>query len=320
MKEPRRLIHLIIIVALICITIQPLLAQESSRGFLFSETIKAGGIDRTYLLYIPRGIRPEDKPPLLIVLHGGGGTGKGMVKLTRGGFNHIADKYKFMVAYPDAIERHWNDGRGLDYRAMRDNVDDVGFISQLIDQLIKKRRIDKDRVYVTGASNGGLMSYRLACDLTNKIAGIAPVIASMGKHLAMKETPSGPMPVLIINGTKDPLMPWNGGEKYIRGKRLGVFLSTPATVEYWVKINGCPPNPLVTRLNDKDPHDGATVRVETYKTGKSGADVILYAVEGGGHTWPGGVQYLPQTTIGTTCKDFDACRVIWDFFARHKKR
>jgi len=126
--------------------------------------------------------------PLVIVLHGGGGTGEDQVKLTEGGLNTLADKEGFIVVYPDGFDKHWNDGRSGEetgYRTQEENIDDVGFISSLISYFIKELNIDPKRVYVTGMSNGAMMSYRLACELTEKIAAVAPVAGNMPQNLSL---------------------------------------------------------------------------------------------------------------------------------------
>jgi len=287
-------------------------------------TLKHNGIERTYRLYIPSSFDKTKSAPLLIVLHGGGSTSKNMIKLTKGGFNKLADKEGFVVVYPDAFERQWNDGRsGVKYRSYKnvEQVDDVGFISFLIDHLFKEYNIDNKRVYVTGISNGAIMSYRLGCELSDKIAAIAPVAGQMVPTITAKAKPVRPISVLIINNTDDPCIPWEGGEiglpGFGRGKR-GKGISVPASVRFWVEHNKCATLPIITMEEDKDPEDGTRIRKEVYGNGKDDTEVILYAVEGGGHTWPGGYQYLNERTIGKTTKDFDANEVIWNFCKRHK--
>lgn len=245
-----------------------------------------------------------------------GGEGTGMATLTD--FSSVADRENFIVVYPDGIERRWNDGRGLTrYRAHRQNIDDVGFISSLIDELTKELNIDASRVYVTGISNGGMMSHRLACELSDKIAAIAPVAANIGEYMAPGWSPSRPVPVLIINGTDDPLVPWDGGDIRFGQYKFGRVLSVADTVRFWVSHNQCSPIPVITVEPDKNPSDGTTVRKEKYGGCRDSAEVVLYALEGGGHTWPGGSQYLPEAYIGKTCRDFNASEVIWQFFKEH---
>ena len=282
----------------------------------YSSSIFSGGLQRTYSVHISSSYDKTQPTPLLIVLHGGGGTGQGMTKLTD--FNAIADRENFIVVYPDGFENHWNDGRGVQrYRAQLQNVDDVGFISSLIDHLSGELNIDAKMIYVTGISNGAMMSHRLGCELSQKIAAIAPVAGNMPIDMASICTPSRPVSVLIINGTEDPLVPWTGGDVHFGQIKLGQVLSVADTVKFWVMNDKCTSSPLVEQLPYKDPSDGTIVRKETYGGCEDGAEVVLYAVEGGGHTWPNGLQYLPESIIGRTSRDFDASEVIWQFFKEH---
>ncbi|MDP6439097.1 MAG: PHB depolymerase family esterase [Candidatus Brocadiia bacterium] len=275
------------------------------------------GLTRTYRLHVPPPRARERAAPLLIVLHGGGGTGERMERLTRTGFNALADRDGFIVVYPDGVERRWNDGRkAVTYRAQREEIDDVGFVSALIDKLAADFRVDTKRVYVTGISNGGLMAFRLALELPDKVVAIAPVTPSLPIEFEEAKPPQS-IPVLMINGTKDPLVPWEGGDIGFSWKKLGKVLSTAKTVEFWVRHNGCRRELERTMLQDKAPDDATRVTVETYGGGNDGAEVVLYRVEGGGHTWPGGWQYLPERVIGKTSRDIDASEVIWEFFKRH---
>jgi polyhydroxybutyrate depolymerase len=281
----------------------------------YSSSILSGGIQRTYNVHIGNSYDKTRPTPLLIVLHGGGGNGQGMIKLT--GFNAIADENDFIVVYPDGFEKHWNDGRGIQWEAQTENVDDVGFISALINHLSDELNIDTKRVYVTGISNGGMMSHRLGCELSQQIAAIAPVASNIPVNMASVWAPSRPLPVLIMNGTNDPLERWEGGEIRFGRNTFGLVLSVADTVKFWVDKDQCSPSPTITQLPDKDPSDGTIVRTETYQGCKDSAEVVLYAIEGGGHTWPGGLQYLPEWVIGKTCRDFDASEVIWQFFSEH---
>lgn len=290
--------------------------QPATVGQDFSGALTFDGKVRTYIVHVGNTCDATKPAPLVIVLHGGGGTGAGTVKLT--GFNAIADREGFIVVYPDGIDRHWNDGRGVEwYRAHTEDIDDVGFISALIDELSAKLNIDSKRVYATGISNGGMMSYRLGCELSQRIAAIAAVTASIAVNMAKVWSPSRPIPVLIIAGTADPLVPWDGGDIRFGGRIYGTVLSVPETVQFWVEKNGCLAKPMVIRLPETDPTDGTTVRKEVYTGCQGGAEVVLYAVEGGGHTWAGGLQYLPERIIGKTSREFSASEVIWQFFKQH---
>jgi polyhydroxybutyrate depolymerase len=284
----------------------------------FSKSITLNGLKRAYHLYIPPSYRNSTALPLVIALHGGGGNGQKMERLSR--LSLLADQYDFIVAYPDALERHWNDGRGVEkYRSQRENIDDVGFISKMIDAIAVDYNIDARRVYVTGASNGAMMSLRLSCDLADKITAIAPVIGSMPENLVSNCSPARPVPLMMINGTDDPLVPWEGGHVHVFRKKLGKILSVPQTIDFWAAKNGCSPDPQITVMPDTDPEDGTRVQKSAYRHCDTGADVVLYEIKGGGHTWPGGYQYLPEFLIGKTNRDINASETIWNFFYGFRK-
>jgi polyhydroxybutyrate depolymerase len=179
--------------------------------------------------------------------------------------------------------------------------------------------IDRDRIYVTGISNGGMMSYRLACDLADQITAVAAVTANLSEELAARCDPARPVPLLILNGTEDPLIRWEGGEIKVFRKSRGNVLSVDETVEMWRAFNGCPADPQVEVLPDESPGDHTRVRREVYAPWTDGAVIDLMVVEGGGHTWPGGYQYLPDWLVGRTSRDIDANVVIWDFLAAHAR-
>jgi polyhydroxybutyrate depolymerase len=317
----RRLISLVLLILLLLSTLhsfgcRPGADYSRSASHDYSASIISGGLERTYSIHISSTYDQTRPTPLVIVLHGGGGTGQGMPKLTS--FNAVADRENFVIAYPDGIEGHWNDGRGMQqYRTQIENIDDVGFISALIDRLSAELNIDARMIYVTGISNGGMMSHRLGCELSQKIAAISPVASNIPVNMASVWSPSRPVPVLIINGTDDPLVPWAGGDIHLGKTEFGEVLSVADTVKFWVGKDQCSSSPVVTQLPDKDPADGTTVRQEIYGGCQDGAEVVLYAIEGGGHTWPGGLQYLPELIIGKTSREFNASEVIWQFFKAH---
>lgn len=287
------------------------------------QEMNVGGLRRTYLLHVPPAGDPSRLLPLIIVLHGGGGVGKGMVDLTRGEFDSLADAEGALLAYPDGIDRGWNDGRTeRRERGKGRSVDDVAFIASLIDHLEGEYPVDHACIDVAGISNGAFMAYRLACALSDKIAAIAPVDGNIAAEVQPDCSPGRSVSVLAINNVADPLVPWNGGE--VTGpfgrKKLGRSLSVAQSVAFWVKRDSCSSTPVTTQEPDRDPRDGTRARKEDYAGGTEGSEVVLYAVEGGGHTWPGGRQYLPSWIIGKTCRDFDATSVIWEFFKRHHRQ
>ncbi len=297
----------------------PAFAGKDLRTSFVHDSLK-----RTFNIHFPSSYDKSVQLPMVIALHGRGANGASMIILTHKGFNKLAEKDGFIIVYPDGIELNWNDGRmdeEANDRAHRENIDDVGFISALIDSMINDYNIDPKRVYVTGISNGAIMSYRLACELSHKITAIAPVDGNIPILIFKECSPSSPVSVLAINNTDDPLVPFDGGEIYGQFHRikLGKVLSVNESIGFWVTRNRCSVTPAVTEEPDIDPKDGTTVTRKQYVNDFDGTEVILYAVEGGGHTWPGGVQYLPAWIIGKTCRDFDASEVIWSFFKKHSR-
>lgn len=282
-------------------------------------------LERTYIIHIPPGHDKSAQVPLVLALHGRGTTAEGMILITRKGFNNLADRDGFIVVYPNGIELNWNDGRmdeEANDRAHRENIDDVGFISALIDSMIEEYNVDPRRVYVTGMSNGALMAYRLACGLSFKIAAIAPVDGNMPYLLMSECSPSEPVSVLAINNVNDPLVPFEGGMIIgnYRKIKLGKVLSADKSIAFWVLHNQCSSEPVITREPDRDLTDGTQVTTKEYLNGIKGTEVILYIIDGGGHTWPGGLQYLPAWKIGKTSREIDANEVIWSFFKRHSRQ
>jgi len=281
-------------------------------------TLTFDGRERHYIVHVPDGIEPGNAAPLVLALHGGGGTGDrtdDLMKLTP-----VADKERFVVAFPDGIGKNWNDGRtdGVS-EAHEKHIDDVGFLRALIDELSTKLSIDPKRVFAMGVSNGAMMSGRLACDLSDRIAAVGLVVGTGPAGLSDTCKPGRPVPFLAFNGTKDPLVPYGGGTipAFVPWKDHGVVISVAELRSIWLKNNGCSTTPNVSELPDLDPGDGTRVVREAYGSCKAGADVVFYRVEGGGHTWPGGRQYLPERIIGKTNRDVSASEVIWRFFADH---
>ena len=270
-----------------------------------SETLKSGGDLRNYWLVRPEGIEKTKPAPLLMVLHGSAGSGEDMMTVTRRGFERLADKEKFVVVYPDALERRWNDQGGT--------VDDVGFLLAIVDKLVADGLVDKNRIYVAGISNGGMMAQRLACEQADRIAGIATVAGGLPEPLQATCKPARALPVLVIQGTEDPIVPWSGGA--VAGfEDFGKVLSARETAKFWAANNRCGDGGVIAAEPDRDPKDGTRVKMEVFASCPAGAAVKLAAVEGGGHTWPGGYQYLPERFIGRTSQDVDANMLIWDFF------
>lgn len=329
----QKIIRWAVFLLILTVILSPLSCQQNpvanmplSVSLDYSGALIWDHIGRTYKLHIPACYDKSKPMPLVIILHGGAASAEQMQKLTNNGFNTLSEKEGFIAVYPEGVENRWNDGRKeVNYRAYKDKINDVGFISALIDHLMRLFNIDVRRVYVTGISNGAMMAHRLGMELSDKITAIAPVAGNIPLDLAglpdgkAGSTPQKPVAVLIMNNTKDPLMPWGGGDVQFLKVSIGKVLSTEESVKYWVTHNQCAPQPVITQEPDKDPADGTKVRKEIYANGKAGTEVVLYAIEEGGHTWPGGFQYLPEKLVGKTSKDIDATEVIWNFFKSHQK-
>lgn len=299
----------------ILITVVAGSALTPASGASIARTIASGGRQRTFVLHVPPSLRTDVPSALVFVLHGGGGTGTGIERIT--GFSAVADRARFLAVYPDAVDRNWNDGRGApQIRSQHDAIDDVGFISALITQLSQEYRIDPRRVFASGISNGGFMSQLLAARLSDRLAAIAAVSAGMGPAVAASLRPARPVSVLVINGTADPLVPFGGGP--VAGSR-GETISTGGIIRKWVEANRCSVDPVVVQFPDADPTDGTRVKKTAYAACAEGSVVVLYTIEGGGHTWPGGRQYLPRAVVGRVSRDIDANGVIWAFFAAHPR-
>jgi polyhydroxybutyrate depolymerase len=242
--------------------------------------LSVGGHDRTYRLHKPTGLPAS--APLVVMLHGGFGTDAQAERSY--GWDELADSSKFVVAYPDGLNRAWNvNGAGCCGRPAKQGIDDVGFITAAVADIKRNVSIDASRVYVTGMSNGGMMSYTLACD-TSIFAAIGPV---SGTQLDPCRSPH-PLSVMTIHGTKDPLVPYGGGPghgfAHINGPPV------PQTNAFWRKVDQC-----------RTPVETTSGSVTTSTAGcPDNRSVVLVTVGGGGHHWP----------------DFATAK-LWQFFAAH---
>jgi polyhydroxybutyrate depolymerase len=274
-------------------------------------TLQAGGHTRSYLVYLPPSYTPWRAFPLVLAFHGGEGSAWGMNRLTH--LNQVAEAKSFIVVYPDGYQKHWGDGRG-NTPSERDGVDDVAFIELLLETLSQQFRIDARHIYATGISNGGYFTLLLGCQLAEQIAAIAPVAASLPTNLVAQCKASPPVPMLLIHGTADMFVPAIGGE-LTRGVG-GHILPVAATVNLWAVRNGCMATSDVENLPSTE-RDGTWVRRTTYRGSGPRCSVVFYNIVNGGHTWPGGWQYLPAMVVGKASTNLDASAVIWDFFQAH---
>jgi polyhydroxybutyrate depolymerase len=237
--------------------------------------------------------------------------------LTRQGFNRIADRESAIVVYPDGIAAGWNDGRAaVAERTGARNIDDLGYLRALPRALASRFAVDPLRVYAAGMSNGGIMSLRLACEAADVFAAVAAVAANLPRELASRCKPSRAISVALIGGTEDPIMPWQGGTIKVMQSERGEVLSAAETVDRWVRLDHCGPLRAGERL-DMQADDQTAVIPHTARC-IDDTEVQLHEVQGGGHTWPSGEQYLPEAIVGRVSREIDANEVIWNFVVQHR--
>jgi polyhydroxybutyrate depolymerase len=200
-------------------------------------------------------------------------------------------------------------------KGMVDEADDVAFMAALIDDAAKLHAIDPKRIYATGISNGAIFSNYLALKLSNRIAAIAPVAGGIATEVAGDFHPAAPVSVLIINGRDDPLVPYDGGAV---GKTHGSIVSTERALHLWLDADDLRGAPTQRTVAPSKPGD-CTEQWRSWGGGKNGSTVTVIALGGGGHTWPGGMQYLPKAIVGAVCPELDATQTIWDFFKQHPR-
>ncbi|MDX2014577.1 MAG: PHB depolymerase family esterase [Myxococcaceae bacterium] len=269
-----------------------------------------GDRERRYLAFIPEGRGPF---PLVVALHGRLGSGAQMLKLS--GLVPIAQREGFVLIAPDGIGRSWADGRGTS-PASKAGVDDVGFLVALVGELVTKHPVDPSRVYAVGMSNGGFMALTLACRAPETFAAAGSVTGFMGTEFAKTCAPTRPVPVMIVAGDTDPIVPFAGGQ--LEGGR-GHILGAEATFATWRELDGCETVPTITAVDDRVPDDGTTVERREVVGCRGGSAVRLDVVKGGGHTWPRGDRYLPESVIGKTSEEFDASEALWAFLKAFRR-
>jgi polyhydroxybutyrate depolymerase len=277
-----------------------------------ARTLTVGGRERSYLVHVPKSYDPKKPVPVVLAFHGAAMTGRLMALVS--GLSPTADREGFLVVYPDGtgdLVLTWNAG-GLRGPLARNKADDVAFTAALLDDLARVAAIDARRVYATGLSNGAMMTYRLAAELSDRIAAIAPVAGAMPNE---KFTPKRPVSVLHFHGTADTLVPYKGARG--RMPRFMTLLPVEEGARAWAKLNGCPSRPTVADVPNKS-GDGMKVTRTFYGPGKEGSEVVLYTCEGGGHVWPG--RALPFGFLGTPIRALSANDLMWEFFRKHPRK
>ena len=289
------------LLALTLLSVNPLEPGDHVRSLTIGE------LARSYAVHVPPSYDPGRPTPVVLALHAAAMNGAAMARFC--GLNEKADRSGFVVVYPNGtgstpLFLYWDAG-GVRGRPS----DDVGYVAKLLDDLATVVHVDTRRVYATGMSNGAMMCYRLAAELSDRIAAIAPVAGTMAIETCR---PRRPVPVLHFHGTKDGLVLFGGPDERIP-KNLK-FLSVDASIRAWAEADGCPETPAVFEVPDLV-EDGTRVLRKSYGPGRGGSEVILYIIEGGGHTWPGREPRIPY--LGRSTRDIAANDLIWEFFQKH---
>jgi len=289
----------------------PTRENQSSISTTSVRYLEQDGLKRSYLLHKP-AVSSDVQLPLVIALHGGKTTADRLRKTSR--LNDLADSEKFVVVYPNAHKKNWNDGR----TSIGHNANDVSFINSLIDTIILSENVDSSRIYAIGISNGGFMSQRLGCELSNRIAAISVIAGAMPIDLELFCKPSRPMPVIMFSGTLDRFVPWKGGTSS-KG-RVGTFLSPLSTAKWWATNNNCSIQPRQEDVvsSSSVSKDSTNVIKYLFSGCQDSSSVVLYKIIGGGHTWPSGSSQ-PRWLVGTTSYKVDASMLSWDFFKQYRR-
>ena len=272
-------------------------------------SIQVDGNARSFFLYKPEGFRHDGAA--VLGLHGGGGNAAHLI--TKTSLPRLSADRGFLAVFPDGVDGNWNDGREL----FEDRPDDVVFMRALVDWLVANEGVDRDRVFATGSSNGGAMAHKLACDAAGLVAGITTISANMSVALYESCAPSESIPVMMINGTDDPLMLYSGGTPDIPGRETSSELrGAEDTAAFWADAAGCSYSPRVRDIPDRI-DDGTTVTALIYRC--HGDQVTLLRVNGGGHGVPGGepAKGFRARLTGTTSQEFDAFAAALSFFEKH---
>ena len=270
---------------------------------LFYQSTFFDGLSRDYILFVPDSYDENENTPIVFNLHGGSSTAEEQLNYISD-MRSLSDNEKFILVYPQASSDAngipiWNLG-GVNSKAT--DVDDVGYISHLIDRISEFYSVDRDRIYVTGFSNGGYLSFELACKLSSKIAAFASVAGHMFIDTYNDCSPTHPTPFLSINGTEDN---YDGIGEY--------YLPVENSNNYWIEYNNTDLNPNVVDLEDINTSDGSTVKYYSWKNGSNGVEIDHYKVIGGEHTWP---SLNSNSYKDESNGDIDSDRIIWEFFSR----
>jgi polyhydroxybutyrate depolymerase len=289
--------------------------KPATSGELKSTQLEIDGLARDFMFYIPENIKPD--AALIFVLHGSGSKGEHMRIGTSYGYETLADREGFIVAYPTGFDNHWNDCRGsANYAANTENIDDPAFFRAMIDYLAENYTISRQRVYATGLSNGGHMAYRLAFEIPDEFAAVAPMAANIPVEESFDcQRSNQPVSVAIFNGTEDPVNPFNGGVVELFGDvSRGTVMSAQESVNYWVSLAGVTSAPFSQQLPELDGDPDTSISVQAWSS-DSGVLVRLYTMQGSGHVMPSRLHNkIADLFMGGNAGDLDGVAEVWDFF------
>lgn len=285
-------------------------AEELNASLSYKKSVLVDGRHRSYYVYAPSDYSPSKSYPVLFVFHGGEGNANNILKITK--FKDYIDKYQFILIAPNGSNRFenelflmWNAGHCRGY-ASEAKINDSKFVNTIIDQTADSYNIDRKRIYLTGLSNGAMLSYKIACQLSGKIAGVAPVGGAMNY---IPKSAKSPIPVVVFHGTADRHVLFKGGIPLdFFEEKTRVDNSVSKAVSFWVKNNKCSQNPIIVQ--------NGNVSVYKYLHSEDNTPVILYKITGGKHAWPGGERDFPFGDKPTN--EINASQIILDAFMENK--
>jgi polyhydroxybutyrate depolymerase len=273
--------------------------------------VTVGTAVRTFRLHVPSGA-PATPLPLVVVFHGGGGNARNAARMS--GMDAKADQEKFIVAYPNGSGAipgallTWNTWQCCGY-ALDNHVDDVAFVRAMVEDIARTHSIDRKRIFATGMSNGGMMAYRVGCEMADVFAAIAPVAGALDTDSCK---PSGPVSLVAFHGTADRHVRFDGGTPLRSADLRHARVDKPVSyaIDFWKRENRCGDTPVRDRKGN--------VSHEAYSCGATGTAVELYAIDGQGHAWPGGAKGISNGSDPPTT-EISATNLMWDFFAHHPR-
>ena len=312
--------YILILFLLSCLTWQcsPSLPSQGIPGpgmYQQKLDMQVMGAKRNYWLHIPANFNPQKQTPLVIVIHGAFSTARKMEK--ESGFSEVADREGFLVAYPTGayglfgLFQHWNAGHCCG-KAARDQIDDVGFLDAVIDDISLRFNVNSRQIFMVGFSNGGMLTYRFAAERTHRLAAAATLAAALGGRPSSESSwwktpePSQPLPMIIFHGRDDEAVPYKGGISPEKGGQRE-YIPVSESVNFWIENNNCRKKPIREQLY------GGRVTRTSWADCQGENEVILYSIDNWGHKWPG-PQFTGNLDKNDAFRNFNAADLIWDFF------